>query len=331
MALSTSWPIVGVRRPDWGRDVATYGFCEVLPDRRKPGEVEKAFEEWALKRHLAYVRGETLVAFDPKHFSPKDSLDRARFGFLARYLRPRDSSAYRKDLKEAFGVRSMAMLNAVQAYWAQEGIVHEGNGMVQANRDLVRLMGFSSIEIMEALDGVVRKDYLDAATSGHLVVTPALCEDRGHYVVNFPMMKDRFFDGEFAIQAAGQPVPFSELGRQMGIEHDDDLKEILREAKKRYDLNIEVTDTHVMFGPPSPSAVEHLIARERGHKDKLTETESALRERRTAVNGLLDRYIKREAKIMNEIETLKEEGRSVYVKGKVVQAVEQRLEQGRSS
>ena len=330
MALSIAWPIIGEKRPDWERMIQFYGFCEVLPDRSKPQQVEKAFKEWSMRRRLAYVEGQNLVAFDPKAFNPKDSLDHTKFAFLARYFRPRETHVFQRDLETAFNIRSMYVLQAIQSYWLTEGVIHDMGGRIQVDRDLLRLMGFTYIDLMQALDGVVKKQYLDAVPNGHRLADPVFGIEFGQYIVNFDILKERFFDGEFVLQAAGQPIPFNELGRQMGVENMDDLRNILREAKKRYDLNIEVSDDHVMFGPPSKSAVEALISRERTHKEKLTETESALKERSKTITDLVGRYTVREAKIMNEIETLKDEGRTVYVKSKVVEAVQNRLgENGR--
>jgi hypothetical protein len=329
MALSIAWPVSGEKRTDWERMVQFYGFCEVLPDRSKPNQVEKAFKDWAMKRRLAYVEGQNMVAFDPKAFNPKDSLDRAKFAFLARYFRPRETVVFQRDLETAFNIRSMYVLDAIQSYWMTEGVVHDAGGRVQADRDLLRLMGFTYIELMQALDGVVKKQYLDAIPNGHRLADPVFGVEFGQYIVNFDILKERFFDGEFVLQAAGQPIPFGEISRQTGIENIEDLRNILREAKKRYDLNIEVSDDHVMFGPPSKSAVESLIARERQHKERLTETEGQLKERSKTIRDLLDRYTVREAKIMNEIESLKEEGRMVYVKSKVVDAVQGRLGGGK--
>ena len=330
MALSIAWPITGEKRTDWERMIQFYGFCEVLPDRSKPQQVEKAFKEWAMKRRLAYVEGQNMVAFDPKAFNPKDSLDRGKFAFLARYFRPRETMVFQRDLETAFNIRSMYVLDAIQSYWLTEGVVHDQGGRIQADRDLLRLMGFTYIELMQALDGVVKKQYLEAVPNGHRLADPVFGVEFGQYIVNFDILKERFFDGEFVLQAAGQPIPFGELSRQMGIDNVEDLKNILREAKKRYDLNIEVSDDHVMFGPPSKSAVEALIARERTHKDRLNETEGQLKERSKTIRDLLDRYTVREAKIMNEIETLRDEGKMVYVKSKVVDAVQSRIgENGR--
>jgi hypothetical protein len=224
----------------------------------------------------------------------------------------------------------MYVLEAIQSYWLHEGIVKDNGGMMQAERDLLRLMGFSYVEVMQALDGVVKKEYLDSVANGYKLVDPVFGQEFGQYIVNFEILKERFFDGEFMIQAAGQPIPLAELGKQMGVDNVDDLRAIMKEAKKRYDLNIEVSEDHVMFGPPSTSAVEHLIARERAHKDKLGETEVQLKERQKTIKDLLDRYNIREAKILNEIENLREEGRMVYVKGKIVSAVHGRIGDGRS-
>lgn len=330
MALSIAWPILGEKRTDWERMVQFNGFCEVLPDRGKPQQVEKAFKEWAMKRRLAFVEGTNVVAFDPKAFNPKDSLDRAKFSFLARYFRPRETNVFQRDLETAFNTRSMYVLEAIQSYWLNEGIVHDSGGRIQADRDLLRLMGFTYIELIQALDGVVKRQYLDAVPNGHRLVGGEFGEEYGQYIVNFDILKERFFDGAFVMQAAGQPIPFSELGRQMDIDDMGDLKNILKEAKKRFDLNIEVSDDHVMFGPPSKAAVEARITKERTHKDKLSETEGQLKERSKTIRDLVDRYTVREAKIMNEIESLKDEGRMVYVKSKVVDAVQNRLnENGR--
>ncbi|MBF8299138.1 MAG: hypothetical protein HW397_187 [Dehalococcoidia bacterium] len=330
MALSIAWPISGEKRTDWERMIQFYGFCEVLPDRSKPQQVEKAFKDWAMKRHLAYVEGQNMVAFDPKAFNPKDSLDRGKFAFIARYFRPRETMVFQRDLETAFNIRSMYVLDAIQSYWLTEGVVHDVGGRIQADRDLLRLMGFTYIELMQALDGVVKKQYLEAVPNGHRLADPVFGVEFGQYIVNFDILKERFFDGEFVLQAAGQPIPFVELSRQTGIENVEDLRNILREAKKRYDLNIEVSDDHVMFGPPSKSAVEALIARERTHKDRLSETEGQLKERSKTIRDLVDRYTVREAKIMNEIESLRDEGKMVYVKSKVVDAVQSKIgENGR--
>jgi len=330
MALSIAWPIIGEKRADWERMIQFTGYCEVLPDRSKPQQVEKAFKEWAMKHHLAYVEGQNVVAFEPKAFNPKDSLDRQKFGFLARYFRPRETSVFQRDIRTAFNISSMYVLDAVQSYWMAEGVIQDLGGRIQVDRDLLRLMGFTYLDLIQALDGVVKKSYLDAVANGHRLNDPVFGQEIGQYIVNFDILKERFFEGEFVLQAAGQPIPFSELGQQMGVDHMDDLKTILIEAKKRFDLNIEVSEDHVMFGPPSKAAVESIIARERQHKDKLTESETGLKERSKTIRDLLDRYTVKEAKIMNEIESLKDEGRTVYVKSKVVEAVQTKIgENGR--
>jgi len=330
MGISIAWPVIGERKPEWERSIQFYGYCEVLPDRRKPQSVEKAFREWALKRRLACIDGENMVAFDPKAFNPKDSLDRARFAFLARYFRPRPSMVFQRDLETAFAIRSMYVLEAIQSYWLHESIVKDNGGMIQADPDLLRLMGFSYVEIMQALDGVVKKEYLDSVANGYKLVDPVFGEEFGQYIVNFELLKERFFDGEFMIQVAGLPISLVELGKQMGVDDLDDLRAIMKDAKKRYDLNIEVSEDHVMFGAPSSTAVEHLIGRERAHKEKLGETEVQLKERQSTLKDLLNRYNVREAKILNEIENLREEGHMVYVKGKIATAVQGRIGDGRN-
>ena len=327
MAISVAWPIVGERKPEWERMVQFYGYCEVAKDRSKPGQLEKAFKDWAMKRGLVCVEGENMVAFDPKGFNPKDTLDRSKFGFLARYFRPRDHSSFQRDLETAFNVRSIHVLGAIQSYWMAEGIVQDAGGRVQADRHMLRLMGFTYLELMQALDGVVKKEYLEEIPNGHKLIDPVFGVEYGHYIVNFDIMKERFFDSQFYLQVAGQPVPFAELGRLMGIDDHEDLRKILREAKKRYDLNIEVSEDHVMFGPPSEGSVHALIGKERAQKQKLQETEGTLKDRLKTIRELLDRYTVREAKILNEIETLKDEGRMVYLKGKIVSTVQQRIDQ----
>ena len=326
MAVSISWPIAGEKRTDWERMVQFYGFCEVLPDRNRPQQVEKAFREWALKRRLACVEGENMVAFDPKAFNPKDSLDRGKYWFLARYFRPRDRVVFQRDLETAFNVRSVYVLEAIQSYWLTEGIVHEVNhGMIQVDRDLLRLIGFSYLELMQALDGVVRKDFLEDVPSGHKLIGSPFCDEYGEHIINFEILKERFFEGDLMLRAAGQPIPFSELTRLIGIDDYGDLRNVLRESKKRYDLNIEVSDDHVMLGPPSSQSIEALIGRERLHKEQLEDTEQQLTERLKTIKELLERYTVREARILNELETLREEGRMVWIKSKVVDAVQQRI------
>ena len=325
MAITIAWPIVGERKSDWERMVQFYGFCEVMQDHGKPQQVERAFREWALKRRLAYVEGENLVAFDPKAFNPKNSLDRSRFGFLARYFRPREPIVFQRDLETAFSVRSAYVLEAIQSYWMTEGVIQNVGGSIQADRDLLRLMRFSYLDLMQALDGVVKKEYLEDVPNGHKLVDAVFGVEYGQYFVNFDILKERYFDGEFVLQVAGQPVPLVELGEQIGIEDPEDLRKVLREAKRRFDLNIEFSEDHVMFGPPSQGALEGLITKERGHKEQLQQTEGHLRERLKTIKELLERYTVREAKILNEIETLREEGRMVWLKAKVVAAVEDRI------
>ena len=326
MALSVMRPITGDKKQDWDRSVQVYGFCEIARDHNKSPETERSFRDWAVKRGMVCVEGERMVAFDPKSFNPKDSLDRGKYGFLARYFRPRESIFFQRDLESAFGIRSMFVRNAVQTYWVAQGIVHENGGQVQVNRDLLRLMGFTYIELMQALDGVVRKSYLEDIPNGHKLIDPALCYEYGHYLVNFDIMRERFFDSAFLLQQAGQPLPLTELGRVMGVDDMEDLRKILREAKKRFDLNIEVSENHVMFGPPSEASISALIGKERNTKTKLAETEGHLKDRLKTIKDLLDRYSVREAKILNEMESLREEGRLVYVKGKVVSAIQQQID-----
>ena len=318
MAISIAWPVAGDRKADWERMIQFYGLCEVLPDRGKPAQVEKAFRDWATKRRLAFVEGENLVAFDPKAFNPKDSLDRGKFGFLLRYIRPRDYAAFRHDLETAFNVRSMYVLDAVKSYWITEGVITDLGGQVMADRDLLRLMGFTYLDLMQALDGVVKKEYLGEVLNGHQLLDGSMGMEVGGYLVNFEMLKERFFDAEFLLHAAGQPVALAQLGDQMGIADSDDLRAILREAKKRFDLNIEISEQHAMFGAPSQKSIEALVARERSNKQRLEQTESQLRERLKTIKELLDRYNTREAKILNECETLREEGRLVWIKAKLV-------------
>ena len=92
-----------------------------------------------------------------------------------------------------------------------------------------------------------------------------------------------------------------------------------------FDLNTEISGEHVMFGPPNQASVEALIRKERGHKEKLQESDGQLRERLKTIKELLDRYTAREAKILNEIESLREEGRLVWLKAKVVSIVEEQI------
>ncbi len=330
MAVSIAWPIAGEMKADWERMIQFYGFCEVLPDHGKPQQVERAFKEWALKRRLACVEGETLVAFDPKTFNPKSSLDRTKFGFLARYFRPREPIAFQRDLETAFSVRSVYALEAIQTYWINAGVIHEVAGHIQADRDLLRLMRFGYLELMQALDGVVKKEFLEDIPNGHKLVDSVFGIEYGQFIINFDILKERFFDGEFMLQVAGQPVGLLDVGRQMGIDDPADLRMILREAKRRFDLNIEISEEHVMFGPPSQASIEALTCKERTHKEHLQQSDGHLKDRLKTIRDLLERYTVREAKILNEIETLREEGRMVWIKGKVVSAVQERIgENGR--
>ncbi len=324
MAISLAWPVSGERKADWERMIQYHGLCEVLPDRTRPGSVEKTFRDWALRRRLAFVEGENLVAFDPKAYNPKDSLDRARFGFLLRYIRPREFAVFRRDVETAFNLRSMYVLDAIKGYWITEGVITQTGSHIAANRDLLRLIGFSYIDLIQALDGVVKKEYLAEVINGHSMVSPGFGEDVGGYVINFDLVKERFFDAEFLLHAAGQPVPLRSLGQQMGVDDIEDVKTILREAKKRFDLNIEISNDHAMFGPPSQKSIEGLITRERNTKQRLEQSETQLRDRLKTIKDLLDRYNSREAKLLNECEHLKEEGRMVWTKAKVVRtAVDQ--------
>ena len=330
MAVTIAWPISGERKADWDRMVQYYGFCEVLRDHAKPQQSERSFREWALKHRLACVEGENLVAFDPKAFNPKSSLDRNKFGFLARYFRPREPIIFQRDLETALNVRSVYALEAIQTYWMNEGVVHDIGGLIQADRDLLRLMRFGYLDLMQALDGCVKREYLEDVPNGHKLVDSTFGVEYGQYIVNFDILKERFFEGEFMLQVAGQPVPLTEVGQQIGVDQPEDLRMILRESKRRFDLNIEVSDDHVMFGPPSQASVEALISKERAHKEHLQETDAHLKDRLKTVRDLLERYTVREAKILNEIESLREEGRMVWLKGKVVAAVQERIgENGR--
>lgn len=329
MALLSAWPVNGVRTTDWDRMIQYYGLCEVLPDRTHPGQVEKAFREWALKRRLAIVEGENQVAFDPKAFNPKDSLDRGKFGFLLRYLKPRDETVLRRDLETVYGIRSMYVLDAIKSYWTTEGIIHASGAKVEVDREIVRLMGFGARELIQAMDGVISKELLAKVVSGPSLVTQTKGSEFGKYVVDFDILKERFFDAEFLLHAAGQPVPLKDLGEQMGVEDMEDLQSILREAKKNFGLNIEVTEGHVMFGAPSQKAIDSLVQREKHNKQKMEETEVQLKERLKTVKDLLDRYNAREAKIMNECEQYREEGRILWIKTKVVNAVQQHTQGGR--
>ncbi len=324
MALMMGQSAATQTRHDWERSVQLSGFCEVPKDGQKT-EAAGVFREWAKQRGYVCVDDERMVALDPKRFDPRDSLDRGKFGFLARYFRPREAIVFQRDLEHAFGIRSISGRNAIKSFWVSQGII-QGGSDVQADRNLLRLMGFTYLELMDALDGVVKKTYLQEIPNGHKLIDPGLCYEYGHYLVNFDIMKERFFDSAFLLQQAGQPLPLNELGRVMGVDDMEDLRKILREAKKRYDLNIEVSDAHVMFGPPTESSIQGLITKEKNTKTRLSETENQLRGRLKTIKELSDRYGTREAKILNEIENLKEEGRLVYVKSKVVAAVQKQIE-----
>lgn len=254
-------------------------------------------------------------------------MDRIKFGFLARYFRPREPRVFQRDLETAFNVRSVYALDAIQNYWTNEGVIRETGGLIEVDRDLLRLMRFGYLDLMQALDGVVKKEYLEDVPNGHKLVDSTFGVEYGQYIVNFDILKERFFDGEFMLQVAGQPASMMEVGQQIGVEDSEDLRLILREAKRRFDLNIEVSDDHVMFGPPSQASIEALITKERGQKEHLTHTETLLKERLKTIKDLLERYTVREAKILNEIETLREEGRMVWLKGKVVSVVQERIAQ----
>ena len=329
MALISAWPVSSERRGDWERMIQMYGFCEVTPDRTKPAQTEKAFREWAMKRRLACVHAENLVAFDPKAFNPKDTLDRSKFGFLLRYIRPRDYTSFRRDLETAFNVRSVYVLDAIKSYWMTEGVIHDVGGKIVTDGDLLRLIGFTYLDLMQALDGVVKREYLAQVSNGHNLIDPVFAVEVGSYLVNYEILKERFFDAEFLIHAAGQPIAMDRLADQMGIDNREDMKTILRESKKRFELNVEITEDHVMFGPPTQGSIDALISRERGNKQKMEQSESALKERLKTVKDLLDRYNSREAKILNECETLKEEGRVIWSKNKIVNAVINHINNGR--
>ena len=327
MAVLTTWPINGIRTTDWDRMVQHSGLCEVVPDRAHPGQVERAFKDWSGKRRLAVVEGENLIALDPKGFNPKESLDRARFGFLLRYLRPREVATFRRDVEQVHGIRSMGVLDALKSYWTSEGVIRETAGKIEVDPEIVRLMGFGAREVMQALDGAVSKELLVKTVNGPSVITQSQGTEFGRYVVDFELLKERFFDSSFLLHASGQPVPLEELAEEMGIENGEDLVAILREAKKTYGVNIEITDRHVLFGAPSQRAIDGLIEREKKNRQKMDETEGQLRDRLKTVKDLLDRYNAREAKIMNETEQFREEGRMLWIKAKIVSAAAQHIQQ----
>ena len=154
MAFITAWPVNGERKGDWDRMVQYYGLCEVLPDRSRPEQTEKTFRDWAYKKRLAFVEGENMVAFDPKTYNPKDSLDRGRFGFLLRYIPPagvlRVQAGCRRAPQHPFDV----------TYWTRSRATGcaKASSMTSAaasrrTRELLRLMGFSYLELVNALDG----------------------------------------------------------------------------------------------------------------------------------------------------------------------------------
>ena len=324
MPLPNILPMQNDQKQEWERMIVGQGYVEFLPDRSKAGQ-DETFRQWAAKRRLAVVDGPNPVAFDTKRYNPKDSMDRGRFAFLVKYFRPRPVGHFQRDLGNAFSIHSMYVIEALKSYWSRERIIAEGRDRVQADPDMLRLMGFSFPEIMDALDGIVKKEYLTGMIAGYRRMGQE-AEEFGQYLVNFNLLKERYFEGEFIVQVAGQPIPLNELGEDMGVDSTEDLRVILREAKKRYDLNIQISEDHVMFGPPTQAAVDHLSDRERTHKNKLGEMEALLKDRQKTIKDLLDRYTGREAKIMNEIETLKDEGRMIYVKGKVVDAVAARID-----
>jgi hypothetical protein len=198
--------------------------------------------------------------------------------------------------------------------------------MIEADKEVLRLMGFSYLELVQALDGVVKRSFLADVTSGSSLLDPIFGVEFGNYLVNFDILKERFFDADFLLHSAGEPVHVSELGRQMGVEEIDDLRDILQEAKSRFDLNIEISSDHVMFGPPSQKSIEAIMGRERETKTKLEQSEEQLKERLKTIKELLDRYNSREAKILNECESLREEGRLIWIKAKVVATAVQHIQ-----
>ena len=308
-------PVVSARA-DWERSLQIYGLCEATRDPSKPGQAEKQFAQWAMKRRLPVVEGERLVAFDSKAFNPKDSLNKERFGFLLRYARPRSESDFVRDVTVTLAVRSPYIAQAIKMYWTEERVLSSVSGNVQADHEMLRLMGFSYHDLCLALDGVVRTDYL-ALVSGKLEgVNNAM--QLGSYIVDFDTVKERFFDAAFLLNAAGQPVPLSQIGAQMGVDHIEDVRVILREARQRFNLNVEVNDTHAMFGAPSQQAMDALIVREKNNKKQLEQTETVLRDRLKTITGMIGHYNKRETQILNENETLRDEGRTLWIKAKMV-------------
>ena len=167
---------------------------------------------------------------------------------------------------------------------------------------------------------MIKREYLGDVVNGHAILDPVFGQEFGNYFVNFDVLKERYFDADFLIHAAGQPIALVQLGRDIGIDDLEDLKAVLREAKKRFDLNLEVSDEHVMFGPPTQKSIDALITKERQTKQHLEQSETQFRERLKTVKELLDRYNAREAKLLNECETLREDGRLMWIKSKVVTA-----------
>jgi hypothetical protein len=310
-------------RADWERSIQVYGVCEATRDPMKPGASEKAFTTWAMKRRLPVVEGEHLVALDPKAFNPKDSLDRGRFAFLLRYARPRPETDLIADISAALAIRSQHLAHALKSYWLSAGVISSSNGMIIADPELLRLMGFTFRDLCHALDGIVQKQYLSIVTVRLEAVGAAV--QMGGYVVDFDLVKERFFDAAFLLNAAGKPVPLSQLGAQMGVDQVDDVRAILREARKRFDLNVELNDTHAMFGPPSQQAVEALIGREREQKRQIEQTEKVLQERLRTITSMVDHYNRREAQILNENESLRDEGRTLWIKAKMVSAAKDQM------
>lgn len=322
--------IVGNGRIAWERALETSGYCEAELDPLRPAKSAEAFKDWAAKRHLVCVPGQRYVGIDPKLFNPKDCLDRSRFGFLARYYRPREATELEKDLQLAFGIRSACVHAAILSYWTAEGVVHDMGGKIEGDRDLLHVMGFGYSELVRALDGVVRKELIQGGAHAGKPLGLGSATEYGHYLVDMDILKQRMFDSRFLLETRGRPVPLAEIGAIMGVDDVDDLRHILVDAKKRYDLNIEVSEGHVMFGAPSEDGLKSLADRERDHKAQLKEAETALHGRLQTINQLLNRYSSREAQILNETEALKEEGRLLFLKTRIVSAVRQRIEgQGR--
>ncbi len=327
MAGNQVWTVSAEKKSDWERMVDMYGYCEVVPDMTKaPEQMGKNLRDWALKRRLACIEGDNLVVLDPRRYNPKDSLDRGRFGFLARYFRARDIHTFERDIETTFNIHSVQVIEAIRSYWAKENVTREMNNQVSASHELLRLMGFSSLDLLQALDGVVKKEYLAEISGGEKLLDPTFGQEFGHYLVNFDIVKDRFFDAQFVLQAAGQPIPLKDIGSLMGVEDMNDLKSILKEARRKYDLDIQVNEDHVMFGAPSQASVDALIAKQRATKDRLSHTETQLKDRSKTIKDLLGRYSTRETKILNEVETFKEEGRLLWIKSKIAKAIKDKID-----